>query len=157
DRTSPRTLAALPPAEAERAIAACREITGTLFPGLEATREMELAVRFGLGDVVLVEDGGRIRAFAICHCGAGTEAGSGVCFARFAAVRPGPGAAEAFERLLDACTALAAQRNLAHLVASVSLGSRAAYRRLLERGFRTELQGVMMHRPDEPAYHAGDT
>ncbi|MBM4265626.1 MAG: GNAT family N-acetyltransferase [Deltaproteobacteria bacterium] len=149
-------LSAMEKGEAEDALAACRALAGSIHPGLDATREMELALRFGLGDVVLLQDGGSLRAFALCHCGAGSEAGSGACFAKFALVRPGPGDAEAFDRLLDACVAMATARGLAHLVVGVSLGSRAAYRRLLQRGFRTELQGVAMHRPDEPAYHSRD-
>ena len=28
-----------------------------------------------------------------------------------------------------------------------------AYRRILDRGFRTDLQGVAMHRPNEPGYN----
>ena len=42
---------------------------------------------------------------------------------------------------------------LGRVTAGVSLACRAAYRRLLERGFRTEIQGVAMHRPDDAGYH----
>ena len=62
----------------------------------------------GLGDTVLLRDNGRLAAMAICHRGAGSEAGSGVCYVKFGAVRPGAAAAGRFDRLLDACEAFAA-------------------------------------------------
>jgi hypothetical protein len=90
---------------------------------------------------------------AVCHCGAGSEAGSDTCFVKFAAVRPGEGAPGRFERLLDACEAFAAESRLSHLVAGVNTGRLDAYRRLLARGFRTEQIGVSMRlRPDEPYF-----
>ncbi len=68
-------------------------------------------------------------------------------------MRPGPAAGETFARLLDACEDLAAARGLARLVAGVNTARREAYRALLARGFRTELQGLAMDRPDEAAYN----
>lgn len=38
------------------------------------------------------------------------------------------------------------------LLAGVNLARREAHRHLLARGFRTEVQEVAMHRPDEPGY-----
>jgi len=151
--TYPETLRALPDAERASAIASCREITEGYFPGLDATAEIGAAIGFGLGDVVLVRDGREIAGFAVCHCGPRTEAGSGVCFAKLAVVRPGTRAESALDRLLDGCASLARERGLGRVTAGVSLACRAAYRRLLERGFRTEIQGVAMHRPDDPGYH----
>ena len=75
---------------------------------------------------------------------------------KFGAARPGPGAAEAFERLLDACEALAAARGLSRLVAGVNTARRDAYRRMLARGFRADLVGVAMERPDEPGFNRPD-
>lgn len=150
------TLGTSPDAERTAAVAACRRITEALHPGLDASAEIDSALRLGLGDVVLVRDAGEVVGFAICHLGPGTEAGSGVCFAKFAAVRPGAGADGAFDRLLDGCARLARGRGTPRLSVGVSLACRAAYRRLLERGFRTEIQGVAMDRPDETAYHARD-
>jgi len=154
--TPPRTLSSLAPAERRAALDACRAVAEAIFPGLDPTVESEATLALGLGDVVLLHEGDEVVGFAVCHCGAGSEAGSGACFARFAAVRPGAGAAARFDRLLDACAALARERGLTHLVAGVSLACRGAYRRLLERGFRTRLQGVAMYRPDGDAYHVAE-
>ena len=38
------------------------------------------------------------------------------------------------------------------LLAGVNMARHEAYRHLVERGFRTEIQGVTMHRPNEPGY-----
>jgi GNAT superfamily N-acetyltransferase len=141
--------------EREAALADCRAVAGDIQEGLDATAEIETIARLRLGDTVLLRRDGEVQGFALCHCGAGTEAGSNTCFVRFALVRRGLGEA-AFDRLLDGCVALARERGLATLQAGVSTGNRAAYKRLLARGFRTQLQGVEMHRPEGPGYHTPD-
>lgn len=151
------TFGALSGDEKARAIAACREIAGSVYPGLDLTREIEGVDRLGLGDTVLVRSGDGISAFAVCHCGARTEAGSDVCFVKFGAADPRKAPAEAFDRLLAASDSLAAARSLGRLVVGVATANRAPYRRLLETGFRTDIQGVAMHRPDDPGFHLPDT
>jgi len=42
------------------------------------------------------------------------------------------------------------------LLVGVDLGTRAAYRHLLARGFRTEMQGVALHSPDDVGYLTRD-
>jgi hypothetical protein len=92
---------------------------------------------------------------AVCHLGAG-EAGSGTCFIKFAAVASGTRAGERFERLLDACEALAAARGLDRIVTGINTARHDAYRRLLARGYRSWLEGVIMQRPNEPGYCRAD-
>lgn len=135
------------------ALAAVRELTGSVFPGLDLERELLAVQEQQLGDTVLLQDEGGLAGAAVCHCGAGSEAGSGVCYVKFAAVRPGPGAGERFERLLDACEGFAAAAGLGRLVAGVNTGRRDAYRRLMQRGFRAETIGVsMLLHPDGPDF-----
>ncbi len=138
------------------AIRAVAGLTGSLHPGLDVSREIEAVLRQGLGETVLVEDAAGLRAVAVCHLGAGSEAGSGACYVKFGAVRPGPGAAGWFGRLLDACASLAARRGASQLVAGVNAGCDRAWTAMAERGFRPAMQGVAMHRPNEPGYHTGD-
>jgi len=38
------------------------------------------------------------------------------------------------------------------LMAGVNLGREEAYRAMLASGFKTQIQGVTMHRPNEPGY-----
>jgi hypothetical protein len=94
---------------------------------------------------------------AVCHVGAGTEAGSGACYVKFGAVRPGPGAERLFGVLIDACHALAAERGASILMAGANAGRDRAWRVLASRGFRRDFQGVTMHRPNEPGYSTSDS
>ena len=97
-----------------------------------------------------------VAGFACCHAGAGTEAGSGMAFVKFAAARPGAGAPATFARLLDACEAFAAQTGCGALVAGINAARHQAYRQMLDRGFRILVSGVTMLRPDAPAFNRPD-
>ena len=141
----------LPEAEQGRTLEDCRRLTDVVSDGLDVSREIRAVAAQRLGDTVLLGHE-QLSGFAVCHTGPGTEAGSGTCYVKFGVVRPGPAAARAFDGLLEACESLAAERGLSRLVVGVNLARGEAYRRLLERGFRTDLQGVAMHRPDEPGY-----
>jgi len=148
--------AEVPGADRSWCLGACSELTDAIYAGLDVGREIRAVDAQGLGDTVLLWEGTTLAGLAICHCGSGTEAGSGACYVKFGAARPGPTAAQRFDRLLDICEALAAERGVSRLVAGVNTGRHAAYRALLARSFRTELPGVMMHRPNEPGYNRPD-
>ncbi|MEU9232058.1 GNAT family N-acetyltransferase [Streptomyces subrutilus] len=139
------------------ALSLCRALTGAVYQGLSVEREIVAAQAQGLGDTILLQGpGSELDGLAVCHCGAGSEAGEDVCLVKFGAVRPGPEAPDRFERLLDACEWLAAERGLGQLDAGTNLGRPDAYRHMIARGFRTMLQGVTMHRPNEPGYSHPD-
>jgi hypothetical protein len=104
------------------ALASVRELTDAVYPGLDLTREIESVLNQGLGDVVLIEDTAALQGVAICHIGAGTEAGGGNCYVKFGAVRPGKHAGRHFELLLDACYRLAADKGAVGLAAGVNAG-----------------------------------
>jgi predicted N-acetyltransferase YhbS len=128
-----------------------RGLAHSVLDGLDLEREVLAVWNQGLGETLLLHDGDRLVGMAVCHVGAGSEAGSGACYVKFAAARPGGDAAASFERLLDACEAFAASRGAERLVAGISTARLDAYRRVLARGFRIELLGVAMHlRPGEP-------
>jgi GNAT superfamily N-acetyltransferase len=144
-------------AERPDALGLARALAGAVHEGLSLEREITAVQAQGLGDTVLLEGAGSgLDGLAVCHCGAGSEAGEDVCFVKFGAVRPGPDAADRFERLLDACEQLAAEKGLGQLDAGTNLARQDAYRRMADRGFRTWLQGVTMHRPNEPGYSHPD-
>jgi GNAT superfamily N-acetyltransferase len=125
-------------------LAACREVTEANFAGLDLEREIRAISDQKLGDTLLVWGLARLDAFAVCHSGANTEAGSGVCYVKFAAVRPTTHAAESFARLLDAIDVFARAVNAPKVTAGVNLARREAFLAMLARGFRTEMQGVAM-------------
>jgi len=78
------------------------EVTNSIFEGLDVEREIRAVATQNLGNTLLLWDGSRLGAFAVCHTGPGTEAGTGVCYVKFAAVCPGSRAVTNFKRLLDA-------------------------------------------------------
>lgn len=135
---------------------ACSKLTDAIYSGLDLSREIEAVHAQNLGDTVLLWDNTGLTGFAICHCGAGSEAGSDVCLVKFAAVRPGIQAGEQFERLLDLCEAYGATQKMLRLLAGVNTSHDAAYTRMLARRFRTEIIGVAMHKPNEAGYHRPD-
>ncbi|HUK26820.1 MAG TPA: GNAT family N-acetyltransferase [Candidatus Acidoferrales bacterium] len=142
----------VPNVEKEHILESCRSVTGSVYEGLDVEREITSVQKQQLGDTVLLWDGKSMVGFAVCHCGAGTEAGTDVCYVKFAAIRKNRGAGSNFERLLDACDALAAERGISSVLAGVNTACHDAYRRMLARGYRTEFQGVLMLNPNEPAF-----
>jgi GNAT superfamily N-acetyltransferase len=140
----------------EETLKACGELTGAIYDGLDVSGEIRAVASQDLGDTVLLRDDSGLAGFAVCHRGSGTEAGSGACYIKFGAIRMGPDAGRNFERLLDACEALAAAEGMQVLIAGANMGRHEAYRALLARGFRIEIQGVTMHRPNEPGYDRPD-
>lgn len=143
----------VPPAEREETLRACRELTDAVYEGLDVGSEIRAVAARGLGETVLSWDEGKLTGLAICHCGPGTEAGSGACYVKFGAARPGPAGARNFDRLLDAVEAMAAARGLPRVVAGVNAARAEAYRAMRARGFRADFQGVAMHRGNEPGYN----
>jgi GNAT superfamily N-acetyltransferase len=150
------TYSAATAAERPDYLSACRALTDAVYEGLDLQREIVATDTQGLGDTVLLPGESGLDGLAVCHCGAGSEAGADVCYVKFGAVRPGRQAGERFERLLDACEQLASERGLGQLDAGMNLGRPDAYQRMIARGFRTGLQGVTMHRPNEPGYSHPD-
>jgi GNAT superfamily N-acetyltransferase len=121
-----------------------RRLTDQVFRGLDLSHEIVSASTQRIGDTVLVRRDGALEGMAVCHSGAGSEAGSDTCYVKFAAVRSGSGAADRFGRLVDACEAFAAESGVGRLEVGVNTGRLHAYRHLLDRGFRIEQIGVSM-------------
>ena len=146
-------LSDVPPTERGRVLQACRELTDAIYEGLDVGLEMRAVAEQQLGDTVLLWDGSSLKGMAVCQSGPGTEGGTGVCYVKFGAARPGPGAEQDFSRLLDACEHLAASLNATRLAAGVNTARHEAYHHMLRRGFRTDLLGVAMSRPNDAGYN----
>ena len=71
---------------------------------------------------------------------------------KFGAVRPGSNAAKNFDLLLDACEAMAADKGMSRLMAGINMARHRAYKKMLERGFKIDILGISMHRPNESGY-----
>jgi hypothetical protein len=143
---------ALSEVQREQALQSCRDVAETVYPGLDLTGEIAATHAQDLGDIVLVDGAGGIAAFAVCHYGPRSEGGADTCFVKFGAVRDGRSAEHDYLRLLDACEALAVAVGMSNLMAGANMARHEAYRHLVARGFRTEIQGVAMHRQNDPGY-----
>jgi hypothetical protein len=131
----------------------CAQLTGSILEGLDLKKEINSVENQKLGETILLEEGDDIEAIAICHFGPNTEAGSGTCYIKFGAVRPGSNSAKIFDGLLQSCEQYAHLQNAVRLVGGVNTGRHNAYRRMIELGFRTDMHGVAMHRPNELGYN----
>ncbi len=139
--------------ERQRLISQCAGLADAIYPGLDVGREIRAVEAQNLGDTLLVVQDSEVRAFAVCHVGAGTEAGSGSCYVKFGAARPSLQAPHDFGKLLDACETLAAARGLQTIRAGVNLSRIESYKRLLHQGFKTEMHGIAMQRANDEGYN----
>ena len=147
----------VPPAQREKMLEMCRSLTDAVYPGLDVTPEIHSVFRQQLGDTVLLWTNERLAGLAVCHTGRGTEAGTGACYVKCGAVRPTDTAATAFDALLSACEAYAADAGASRLVAGVNTARHEAYDRMAARGFRSDMHGVAMHRPNDAGYNRPGT
>jgi len=136
-----------------RALAEARELTGAIYRGLDVTREIEAVFARTLGDTLFIRRGARLAALAVCHAGAGTEAGSGTCYVKFGAASEAPD----FSDLLSACDAFALAAGATRIRAGVNTARTTAYRMMLEQGFRAANQGIAMESGDGNGYNRPDT
>ena len=114
------------------AVSAARQLTDSIYEGLDVTCEIRSVSDQGLGETVFLWGGDSLEAFAVCHCGEGTEAGANNCYVKFAAVRPAADAERTFDRLLESCEALAPEKGLTRLECGMNLARSQAYRRMLQ-------------------------
>lgn len=133
----------------------CAQMTGMLFDGLDLRTEIAGTDKQNLGDTIIIRsrEENSVLGIAICHSGPGTEAGSNNCYVKFAAVRPGVVSGKLFDSLLAACERYAKSKKATRLTAGANTSRHSAYKRMIELGFRTEMQGVAMDRPNEEAYN----
>src|SRR2546421_561518 len=144
-----RRFSQLDRSEHDQWLADARAVDDTLYSGLDLTLEIRVTDELRLGDTLFLDDEDRVAGFAVCHVGPHTEAGSGCCYVKFAAVRCGEHAARDFDRLLEGCEWLTVSSGAASLLAGVNLAREGAYRAVLARGFRADLVGVAMQSPNE--------
>jgi GNAT superfamily N-acetyltransferase len=127
-------------------------LTDAIYPGLDLSGEIATVARLGLGDTILLYDGSRLVGFAVCHYGPTSEAGGGMCFVKFGAVAGGAGADKRLTGLLDACAALATAVGMTTVLAGVNLAREETWQTMKALGFRTQFQGVAMHRDNNPGF-----
>lgn len=134
-----------------------RQVTDRIYSGLDLSKEIIALDRLKFGDTLLLKHDGDVRGFAICHHGPGSEAETGTCYIKFAAIRPGHDGTSQLQELLQACAAHAAAQGAKLLHAGVSMARQRAYNTMRLSGFAPLYFGVAMHNPDEAAYNLPDT
>lgn len=144
---------AVPQHERDATLVRCRQLTGSIYDGLDLEREIRAVAEQQLGETVLLWNGDDLTGLAVCHCGAGSEAGSGTCYIKVGGVRPGVAAKNEFRRLLTAVEALAAEQGLTKISGGANTGRQEAYETMLECGYRCDRHMLIMERPNEPGYN----
>lgn len=152
---APRLFGQLPPAAQQTALGDVAALADRLYEGFDPGAEVRAVQALTLGHTVLLDGPGGLEGFAVCHVGAGTEAGPGMLYVKVAAVAPGPGAARRFARLLDAVEWCAGHAGVEQVSAGVSAARTQACRILFARGYRVLLQGIAMHRHNVPGLARG--
>ena len=137
----------------QEALAACRQLTDAIFDGLDVGFEIESIYQQSLGETVLIWGANGLKSFAACHIGPGTEAGSGICYLKFAAAAPGPDARIYFIDLLRACEAFAMTAGASQMVAGVNAARQEAYEEMLLAGFQMVRTGIAMNYPNQPGFN----
>jgi hypothetical protein len=97
-----------------------------------------LLYRNNNNDTAIKDNDNKLVSFAVCHCGAGSEAGSGVCYIKFGIVKSDNNSQENFMILLNATSLLAKDKHLSRIVAGVNTERSGAYRLMVAYGFRVE-------------------
>lgn len=155
--THSTSYSSLSQAQKPKVVMESKNLTNLIYEGLDLSKEIESVDQQKLGDTIFLRDSnGQLTGFAVCHTGAGSEAGSGNCYVKFGAIHPGDNADKLFNQLLNAIEQFARSSDLLKVIAGVNMGRHGAYRIMIEQGFRTDLQGVTMDKPNEPGYNLPD-
>lgn len=136
-------------ADREAMLGRCRVLTGNVLEGLDVGIEIRSVAEQRLGETVLLWNADELVGLAVCHYGAGTEAGSGSCYIKFAAA-----AGELkFRRLLAACEQLAVQQGLKKVSGGVNTARQEAWAVMLDCGWRGTMVGLVMQDANGPGYN----
>ena len=152
------------PEQQKECLQASQELTDKIYPGLDLQSEILAVENQRLGDTLFLSENGNLEGFAVCHCGAGTEAGSDTCYIKFSAVNSGKKgsdrtpfpSSERFAQLLNECEIFGNIMGMSKLIAGVNTSRQQAYLQILNMGFKIEILGVAMHNPNEQGYNRPD-
>jgi GNAT superfamily N-acetyltransferase len=142
----------------------CKKLTNSVYEGLNLETEIRSVRKQKLGDTILLwrqEDQNtnydversQLVGIAVCHSGAGSEAGSNTCYIKFGAVKPGHNADRDFEELLNVCELFAREKDMKRLTAGTNIGRYRAYTKMLLNGFIIDILGVAMQKGNDEGYN----
>ncbi|HTR20118.1 MAG TPA: GNAT family N-acetyltransferase [Gemmatimonadales bacterium] len=137
----PALLSTQAAADQERSVAAVRGLVSTLGPGCDFTREILLTAEVGLGDTVLVSDGGELTAMVLWHTASlAADRGSDELRVLKLAARD----ASAFEAAVTAVERSAASLGLRRVAVRCQTGYPGAFRALVARGYQVRWTDLRM-------------
>ena len=137
----------------------CKYLTNGIFPGLDLQKEILAVDSQKLGDTILLYDpsGNKLTGIAICHYGKGTEAGSNVCYIKFAAISTNNNSQSNFVRMLNSVESMALEKGICKITAGSNMERHLAYKAMINYGFKSEFQGVSMHKGNKQGYNTPST
>ena len=119
----------------------CRRLTGSLLPGVDFTREIELTRELNIGDTTLVREGRELVAFALWHS---TPLAAGRPKDELRVLKLVARDAAAFDRLLDALPLAAAGERVGRIAVRCQTEFASPYLRLVGRGYRVHWTDLRM-------------
>ena len=135
----------------------CNKVTNTIYPGLDLELEIKTVNKMNFGEtLILFDENKEVVGFAICHCGANTEAGNDKCYIKFGAVKVNSDAQANFMNLLRACEELVLKKGLSILTGGVNAGRYNAYQSMLKQNFSIDFLGVCLHQPNNDSYNVAN-
>ncbi|MEB3342133.1 GNAT family N-acetyltransferase [Okeania sp.] len=132
------------------------ELTNNIYSGLDLISEILAVENQRLGDTLFLWENGNLEGFAICHYGAGTEAGSDTFYVKFGAVNSGIKGSDRFTQLLNECEIFSKIVGMSKLIVGVNTSRHQAYLQILNMGFKIDTLGVAMQNPNQPGYNRPD-
>lgn len=140
-RVAGATLLGARAAEGERLAGAVLDLTTVCAPGVDFTREVDLTRELELGDVTLLERGGRLVAFALWH---GVALAAGRAAEEVRILKLVAEDVTCLPALLDAVGSEAAARGRERVVLRAQAAYQQAYAMLVESGWRIQWTDLRM-------------
>jgi ribosomal protein S18 acetylase RimI-like enzyme len=134
------------------AIQRLRRITGTIYRGLDLSKEIEIVDGLALGDTLLLEHNRGIIGFAVYHIPGVSEAPAGGLYVKYLAIDRAHRRPECLGHMLDVLEGLALQSGLQRVIAPVYCEYFAAYQALVGRGYHIDFTMVRMKRGKLDSY-----
>ena len=145
-------LGGLEPDDIDRAVDDCTELTKSLLPGYDFSREIKLTEELALGDTVMVTQGDQLAGFAVCHSVPLVE---GRVREELRVLKLVARSDETFDELITVLSDHARRSGTRRLAVRMQSNYTTAYRHLVNRGgkvrwsdLRMTLDGYAEPRPD---------
>jgi hypothetical protein len=141
-------------AASERAVLAMRDLAGALVPGIDYTHEILLTAELELGDTCILEGPGAdgLSAFVLWHS---TPLADGRARDELRVLKLAARTPAAFDAAIASAEAAAARTGIRRVAVRCQTVYPAAFRRLIERGYRVRWTDLRMTYHGHAERHSG--